>query len=497
MFGSLRGRLLLSYLAIICVCLALVTVTMVLLARPIQERLLRTRLAARAALVAPRLQSGLDEGLSPAQLGRALSNRLDRQTARALLLDADGTILGDNGDAWTGRRLAGLMPQLEGQTRTSGSTAAPDGANWSYAAAAIGRDVPGGPLWLVLLAPVPGPVLGLFVELREGILAAVGIALACSVLLAALVSRSVARPLHQMAQAAEAIAAGDFDQPLDIRKPQEVRTLAESLQTMAQQVKTSQQATRDLVVNISHDLRTPLTSVQGFAQALMEGANRDEAARQHAAAVIYEEAGRMVRMVEQLGDIARMDAGQFKLEHRPVELAGLIGRVTQAVSPMFAAKGVSLVTDVPALPLLLADADRLTQVFTNLLDNALKFTPQNGRVQIMAQLTSGGPVSARSVRPGGLRHSAADATVPRGQQTAWVAVTVSDTGCGIPAEDLSRIFERFYRVDKARAARQGYGLGLAIAREVVEAHGGQIRAENLEGMGSRFTVLLPVDTARA
>jgi len=492
MFSSLRARLLLSYLVVICVCLVLVTITLVLIARPIQERLLSLRMAIRVAQLAPRLQSVLDAGQTPAQVGQLLGRRAIGTDMRALLLATDGTILGDSADEWTGRQLPGIARQL-GETRLTGSTVGPDGTSWVYAATPIGRNRPSGELWVVLVAAPPRPVTGLFGDLGEGILIAGGLALVCSALLAALVSRSVAQPLQQMAKVAGAIAGGDYSQKLDTRQPDEVRVLAESLATMMQQVKTSQQAMRDLVVNISHDLRTPLTSVQGFAQALVEGAARDEAARQHAAAIIYEEASRMVRMVEELGDMARIDSGQFKLERSPVDLPGLVRNVAQTLAPMFAEKGISLTTELPELPPVVADADRLTQVFTNLLDNALKYTPKDGHVQVAARQATA--PAGRS--PGAtLRRGSADAPTPGDPHAGWVAVSVSDTGCGIPAEDLPRVFERFYQVDKARAARQGYGLGLAIAREIVEAHGGQIGVESLEGMGTRFTVTLPVASIR-
>jgi signal transduction histidine kinase len=151
-------------------------------------------------------------------------------------------------------------------------------------------------------------------------------------------------------------------------------------------------------------------------------------------------------------------------------------------------------TELPELLPVVADADRLTQVFTNLLDNALKYTPKDGRVQINARQVTAPP----GRNPGlTLRRSSADTPTPGDPHAGWIVVSVSDTGCGIPAEDLPRVFERFYQVDKARAARQGYGLGLAIAKEIVEAHGGRIGVESLEGMGTRFTVMLPVASTRS
>jgi signal transduction histidine kinase len=150
---------------------------------------------------------------------------------------------------------------------------------------------------------------------------------------------------------------------------------------------------------------------------------------------------------------------------------------------------VTLHADLPELPPLVGDGDRLAQVFTNLLDNALKYTSEGDRVQVTAQLLKAQPRPRRGgllVRP--------DDTTMVGVRVDFVEVSIADTGRGIPAADLPRIFERFYQADKARTSRRGSGLGLAIAREIVEAHGGRIGVESVEGLGTRFTVALPVDT---
>ena len=338
-----------------------------------------------------------------------------------------------------------------------------------------------------MVAPPPQPVTGLFGDLGEGLLMAGGVALVLSILLALLISRSVANPMRRMARAAEAIAAGDYDHRLDINQPEEVRMLARSLEAMSRQVQTSQQAMHDFVVNVSHDLKTPLTSVQGFAQALVEGVAGDELARRHAAEVIYEEASRMVRMVDQLGDLARIDAGEMALNPSLVDLAALVGGVAQTMAPVAADKRVNLATDLPPV---MADGDRLIQVFTNLIGNALKFTPEGGRVQVEAQL------AATCKPPRGTYLNSADDHSGNGSLAGngddWIRISVSDTGCGIPAEDLPRVFERFYQVDKSRASGRGSGLGLAIAKEIVVAHGGRIGVESVEGVGTRFTVEIPL-----
>jgi signal transduction histidine kinase len=283
------------------------------------------------------------------------------------------------------------------------------------------------------------------------------------------------------------VAAGDYDQELSISAPDEVRRLAESFNAMTHQVKVTQQAQRDFVANISHELKTPLTSIQGFSQALLEGATQDGESRRRAATIIHDEANRMARLVAELLELARIESGQVAMARSPLDMAALLRECAEALALQAETARVDWVVEIPNLPPLIGDRDRLAQVFTNLLDNALKHTPAGGKVQLMARSTSGSSVVRRWPGFG---------TQSPGLE--WIEVGVTDSGPGIPPEDLSRIFERFYQVDKSRARKKGgAGLGLAIAKEIVEAHGGAIKAESVVGLGSRFTVTLPVATAEA
>jgi len=279
--------------------------------------------------------------------------------------------------------------------------------------------------------------------------------------------RSVSRPLALITQATEEVARGNLDHRLEVEGPDEVRRLAKSFNVMAQEVKASRQAQRDFVANVSHDLKTPLTSIQGFAQALLDGTAADPAAQRKAAQVIHDEAARMSRLVEQLLELARWDAGQIIIAREAVDLPRLLTTCVERMDWRAEEKGVTLTVEVKPMPPLRGDTDRLMQVFTNLLDNALTHTPSGGSVTVAAERVEG----------------------PDGQ--AEVEISVTDTGPGIPAEELPRIFERFYRVDKARAGSRGAGLGLAIVKEIVEAHGGRVWAESVVGLGSRFIVRLP------
>jgi signal transduction histidine kinase len=260
---------------------------------------------------------------------------------------------------------------------------------------------------------------------------------------------------------------------------------------MVARVDSSQQVTRDFVSNVSHELKTPLTSIQGFSQAIMEGATQDEAAKRRAAGIIHQEAGRMARLVEDLLDLARIDSGQVVMNKTQLELGQILSSTVERLLPQAARQRVKLVKQWDNLPPIVGDGDRLAQVFTNLLDNAVRHTPADGQVTLSSRLTRG-LLHPRRVRPGLVQPDAATALSERGD---FVEVSIADTGPGIPPADLARIFERFYQVDKSRKRERGAGLGLAIAKEIVEAHGGYLRVESEGGVGAKFTVILPLTEA--
>ncbi len=489
--SSLRGRLLLSYLVVIGICLILVILTLVVVARPVQERLLRARLAAQVGVLAPRLRLGLrQQSLSLDELSAALEARPATDDLHWLIVDQNSQVLVDSAGNWVGQATPFPFDPKAAGSRASNVSPGTGGTSWIYAAVALGQADTGSHLWLVGIVPRPRSTLRLLGELGQGLLLAGGLTFVLSVLLALVIARSVARPMHKMSEVAKTIAAGSYDQAqaIDVRGPDEVQVLAKSLQAMATQVQASQQAMRDLVVNVSHDLKTPLTSVQGFAQALLEDVTQDEVARRRAATVIYEEASRMARMVDELGDLARIDSGQMQLTREPVDVAAVVLGVIEALRPLAEEKGISVLHSGADRPIVLGDADRIRQVITNLLDNALKYSVDGGQVQIETRMI--GAAGGRAARAKSWVGWRKPETSESGEQK-WVLINVTDNGPGIPAEELPRIFERFYRVDKSRTSGRGRGLGLAIAKEIVYASGGELGVESVEGLGTRFTVRLP------
>ena len=366
----------------------------------------------------------------------------------------------DSGGEWGGTVApTALVPQTSARVLDSVELIeGQDGRRWVFytpPTGVVGRS------FIVLAKPEPPRFAffnGMFAQpIRRSLLASIVLA----GILAFVIARSVARPLQRMAVAAEAVATGDYDQQVPVAGPTEVREVATSFNQMTKRVQASQIAQRDFVANVSHDLKTPITSIQGWSQALLDGTADGEMVTK-SAEIIHTEANRMSRMVQELLDLARIESGTFQLKRSDFLLSDLLNRVRDSFLPQAQAKGVALTTQVASDLVLSADADRLAQVLTNLVDNALMHTAADGVVRLTAQ-----------------------------QDAAKTTITVADTGSGIALDELDRIFERFYQTDKARShGRKGTGLGLAIAKEIVEAHGGEISAESRLGYGTTFTIML-------
>jgi two-component system sensor histidine kinase ResE len=247
--------------------------------------------------------------------------------------------------------------------------------------------------------------------------------------------------------------------------PKEVRELIRAFNAMLDRMAASQRSQRDFVSSVSHELKTPLTSIQGFAQAIKDGTASSPEERRQAAEIIHAEAGRMHRLAVGLLDLAALDAGTVELRNAPVDLHEVLAQLCSRFEPIATLAGVTLEFDLPTeLSAVAGDGDRLLQVFTNLVDNAIKFTPPGGGVNVRAE-----------------------------QDRGETRVVVRDTGPGMSVEELTHIFERFYQADAARGGgdKHGAGLGLPIARELTEAHGGRISVRSTLGHGAEYVVPLP------
>jgi heavy metal sensor kinase len=303
----------------------------------------------------------------------------------------------------------------------------------------------------------------LFAALALAVPAALAVAAGSGYALA----RKALTPLERLRRSTEAITAARLDLRLPVENARdELGRMAQTINAMIARLEHSFAEIRRFTADASHELRTPLTAIRTEAEVALARPLGEEDARQLLGSIL-EECGRLTRLTEQLLALAREDSGAARPAAQPVDLASLLRGVAEVMRPLAEARGVRLADETDGAVLARGEAARLRQVFFNTVDNAIKYTP------------SGGMVTVRSIR--------------RGRE---VVVTVADTGEGIPPEHLPRVFDRFYRVDKARSREQGgTGLGLSIAKGIVESHGGRIELESKPGQGTTCTVTLPADGA--
>jgi signal transduction histidine kinase len=471
---SLRGRLLLSYIVVIAATLVVVATALFGFATLSSIRFVSVldRLATLSQVNQNQIIRLAEAGGDAADLEGLLAETARESGTRILIATALGRLIiydSERGDNWLGDQVAEVSPVerlvFPNQDRNSIFVRFrhPNGSLWLVFA----QPNPAFDRFLIFYAqpePQPGQFFGEFFVRPLAIAGLMAFALA--IILALTITRSVADPLRKMAGAAEAIAQGDYDQQLPPQGPDEVRRVATSFNTMAAEVKASRQMQRDFVANVSHDLKTPITSIRGWSQALLDGTAGTAAEQRRAAETIHGEAQRMSRMVNELLELTRIETGQLQLGRQAVDLNQVLREVYHNLSLRAQEKGLNFQLDVAPVPAVVGDPDRLTQVFTNLAENAITYAPNAGEVRLAVSSDDG----------------------------QWVEGIIEDNGPGIPAEALPRIFERFYQVEKSRVrgdGRQGSGLGLAIVRELVEAHGGQVSVSSRPGEGTTFMVRLP------
>jgi signal transduction histidine kinase len=302
-------------------------------------------------------------------------------------------------------------------------------------------------------------------RLNRGILLAGLVAGALALILALGLAYTLLRPVHALTYAAQKLAEGDLTQRVDVHGEDEMATLGHTFNQMADSLQQAEEARRAMTADIAHELRTPLAVQRANLEALQDGVyplTTDNLAP------VIEQNHLLTHLVEDLRTLALADAGQIELERTPTDLTALVGRVAERFLPQAVTQQVKLVITPPTAPLpeVLLDPIRLEQILTNLLSNAMRYTPSGGQIEL------------------------ACASTP-----ATVLVCVHDSGPGIPPESLPYIFGRFYRVDKSRNRSEGgSGLGLAIARQLARAHGGDLTVANHPSGGAVFTLVLPLDT---
>ena len=463
MLNSLRTRLIISYVIVVLVCVFVIGLALLVLLRstPVVTRFDYLSLAETSRAV---IEDNPPRRINADQVGveSYLLTLAEMSELRVLLITADRRVHLDSA-VLQGKAAAGDIPELPNKRRPSdaGGEFVTDASNghWQY----VVRPVPQRDFALAFLQRPSSPLQFLAENFLATLLQAMLVGVLLSVVMALLIARSVSLPLRRLVVAARQIARGNYDQRVPPGGPTEVRELGHSFNEMTTRVKASQQQQKDFLAGVSHELKTPLTSIQGYSQAIMDDMGSDPESTKGFAQIINDEAERMRRLVVGLLDLARLEAGQSALNREPTDVGTLLNLVAEKLSLRAESKQVALSSEITTLPTVIVDPDRLAQVVSNLMDNAIKHTPAGGKVTLQAE-----------------------------QRDGKVSVAVTDSGKGIPAADLPHVFERFYMVDKSRKAGTGYGLGLAITREIIEAHGGTIQVQSVEGLGSKFTVTLPV-----
>jgi len=304
------------------------------------------------------------------------------------------------------------------------------------------------------------------------------LALAIATLIAVWIGRRLVQPLRRLEEAAFAVAEGDLSQTVPVKSNDEVGALARAFNYMVAQVRTTLDQQRTFVANASHELRTPLTNIKLRSEALRALGSTEPALEERYLAEIESEADRLTRLADDLLDLTRLEEGAWQQSREPIDVRPVLKEVTEIMQLRAAQAGLTLATEIDApLPQLRVSVDDLETVTVNLLDNAVKYTPRGGSIQLRA------------------------AENDTNADIRTVEIRVEDNGPGIPAEDIAHIFDRFYRVDKARSRRKstggeassgsGAGLGLAIVRRLVELNGGAIRVEPAPERGTVFVVSFP------
>jgi two-component system, OmpR family, sensor histidine kinase BaeS len=413
------------------------------------------QLAAAAAVV-------YQQGGSWDAVSRVLATIPGRRDQRVVVVDPDGKVVVDTAGAWVGRSASSLAL----------ANGRPVVMNGRAVGTLYDESPPGGPGDHGQRPGPPEPGLSasdqsFLGQVNQSLLLAAAGAIVVALALGLLLSRQIIRPLRELTRAARRIAHGRLDERIHVAGHDEVAELAQTFNEMAASLQRTEDARRQLVADVAHELRTPLMVINATVEALEDGVLPANATN---LGTIREEVGSLARLVSDLRDLSLGDVGQFPIEREPVDIGGLLESVRSFFATGAAARGIAFALDIaPDLPWILGDDARLRQCVRHLWDNALRHTPRGGRSALRGWATEGA-----------------------------VAFAVGDTGEGIAEEHLPRVFERFFRVAPSRDRRSGgSGLGLAIVQQIVRAHGGEVTVESAgPGHGTSFTIRLPAVARR-
>lgn len=468
---SLAGRIVAAFVVLALAAWLAIGATMFVILRDLDQRATTSALADISQTFLVRFSNGLAQRDLQAIVAEIRAGVTDSGIT-IHVLRANGRLvdLGDGGGGPEPTDAIAIPTDSERGATVSGSVVYTDGEVHMFAATVLRSPTATGPgPRAIILSKVDQSGAEALGDVLRSLPIVILVTLGVGVPLAVVLSRSVAGPLRRLAAATSdlPLTAGE---PLPLEGPTEVRELTERFNAMAAELAATRAGESELLANLRHDLRTPLTVISGFATALSDGTATGEAATR-AARAIEEEAGRLEALVEELGAIERLRAGADAIHPEPTDAGVLLIAARERFQSAAAARGVTLVVDEPTggWPTFSADKLALDRILANLIRNALAVVSGGGEVRLSARSLADHP----------------------GVAGPAVAIAVSDDGPGFPPGGPDRAFERFYRGDPARTG-QGSGLGLAIVLELARAHGGTATAENLSPRGARVSVVLPV-----
>jgi signal transduction histidine kinase len=464
-FQSLRATLTLANILPVLLLMPLLSLYLLYTVEEFYTEKLLQRLAQQALLLYDQVQAQpvLVEDAAAAQafLQRVASNT----DARVLLLAKDGTILGSSRAEDASRvGMRYLIPSIEQALRGAAAQGTGPGLTTEVVYVVLPVHRNGVANGVLRLTYEVADLRAQFNQLRWIVIGGTGMTAILGLGLGLGLATTITGPLQQLTQRAQEIAAGRYAARVAIQRQDEIGALARSFNQMAARLEEAETARQRQLAAIVHELARPLTGMRAAVETLVDGADDDTEVRSDLLVGIGEEIARLERLIKTLQRVQKQVLRPLQLKRAPVSLERLIAASVANFAPAANQLGIQLSVDLPAeLPLVLADEDRIIQVLTNLLDNALKFTPHGGSVRVEA-----------------------------GERTDAVWVRVTDTGVGLAPEELPHLFQQFYRGAESRPPeKRGMGLGLTLSREIIVAHHGKIWAESEPGQGARFTFLLP------
>jgi signal transduction histidine kinase len=450
---SLRFRLLISFLLVILITVGTVSFFVARSSwdqiRRYEENANQVRTARAASIIAGFYSAnGGWEGVQ--SLVQMLATMEDR---RIIITDASDIVIADSQNSLQGKKYSSDDVGIPLYRRAFGMPSSPQGQQPNQADLVA----------TLYVSPITSTVTSLIRAINSYLLIGALLAIGIALIITFFISRRITSPIRALTNSARRLGKGDFSQRVNIKSKDEVGELAQTFNLMAGNLEHTEKLRRNMVADVAHELRTPLSNVYGYLEAI-----RDDVVKPDKATIasLSEEVSLLTRLVDDLQELTLADAGELKLVRQPEDISQLIAQSVTAIRTKINSKGLKISSEVQeGLPLVNIDYYRIGQVLHNLLENAYKHTASGGKIIVTAR-----------------------------RENNMVKISVNDTGEGISAEDLPNMFERFYRVDKSRARTAGgSGLGLTIVKRLVEAHGGSAGVQSELGKGSSFTFTLPID----